>query len=253
MELIASSHANLKESPLTRRLAAFVALSSEELSVLDSFHIRRKTFVAGKDLVHQGQSNQAAYILSSGWVCSYKLQRNGTRQIIDFQVPGDFIGLRSILLRTADHSFEPVVDSQAVEVITSELLTAFAKTPRLAMAILWAASRDEAMVVEHLVGLGRRSAIERLAHYLLELGAKLTLVGMGSKAGYACPLSQNHLADALGLTAVHVNRILRQLREKGLLTFHSGLITFIDYDRLVSLAEFDPVYLDQSGPLLCFD
>ena len=114
--------------------------------------------------------------------------------------------------------------------MTSDSLTAFAQTPRLATAILWAASRDEAMVVEHLVGLGRRDAVERLAHYLLEPGAKLTLVGMGSKAGYACPLNQNHLADALGLTAVHVNRVLRHLREQGLVTFHAGLVTFDDKD-----------------------
>ena len=86
----------------------------------------------------------------------------------------------SPLPRTADHSLEPVVDSEAAEVMTSDLLTAFAQTPRLATAILWAASRDEAMVVEHLVGLGRRDAVERLAHYLLEPGAKLTLVGIGS-------------------------------------------------------------------------
>ena len=240
----------IEQSPLARRLSAFVALSAKELSVLNGFHARRKSFVAGRDMVHQGQSDQAAYILASGWVCSYKVQRNGKRQIIDFQVPGDFIGLRSVLLRTADHSFEPIVDSQAAEVLTSDLLAAFAQTPRLATAILWAASRDEAMVVEHLVGIGRRDALTRLAHYLLELGAKLTLVGLGSKAGYACPLNQNHFADALGLTAVHINRILRQLREKRLATFLNGRVVFDNYDRLVELAEFDPVYLDENGPLL---
>ena len=106
------------------------------------------------------------------------------------------------------------------------------------------------MVVEHLVGIGRRSAAERMAHFLLELGARLALVGMGSKAGYACPLTQSHLADALGLSAVHVNRVLRQLREDGLATFRDGHVTFDDYGRLVELAEFDPAYLDQTGPLL---
>ena len=241
---------DMQQRPLTRRLSAYVSLSSKELAALDRLHKSRKAFVAGKDLVHQGQSNQAAYILYSGWVCSYKIQRDGTRQIIDFQVPGDLIGLRSVLLRTADHSFEPIVASEAAEVMADDLLSAFAQTPRLATAILWAASRDEAMIVEHLVGLGRRNAVERLAHYLLELGAKLALVGLASKAGYACPLNQNHLADALGLTAVHVNRVLRHLREKGLMTFHAGQITFIDYDRLVLLAEFDPVYMDEIGPLL---
>lgn len=240
----------IEESPLARKLAAFVALSEVELSVLERLHQRRRSFKVGTDLVHQGQSDGAAYILSEGWVCSYKIQTDGTRQIVDFQIPGDFLGLRSVLLRTSDHSFEPIVDIRAAEVLASDLLEAFAQTPRLATAVLWAASRDEAMVVEHLVDLGRRDADARMAHFLLELGARLALVGMGGKAGYDCPLTQYHLADALGLSAVHVNRILRQLRERGLVTFRSGTVTFDDYDRLIELAEFDPSYLDQAGPLL---
>ena len=237
-------------SPLTRKLSAFVALSSKELAVLERLHQRRRSFVAGRDLVHQGQTDQAAYILASGWVCSYKLQPDGTRQIVDFQIAGDFLGLRSVLLRTSDHSFEPIVDIQAVEVLASDLIDAFEQTPRLATAILWAASRDEAMVVEHLVGMGQRDAEARMAHLLLELGAKLALVGLGSKAGYACPLTQYHLADALGLSAVHVNRVLRKLREDGLATFRNGRVTFDDFDRLAALADFDPAYMDHTGPLL---
>jgi CRP-like cAMP-binding protein len=130
------------------------------------------------------------------------------------------------------------------------LIEAFASTPRLATAVLWAASRDEAMVVEHLVDIGRRNALERTAHFLLELGARLKLVGLGTKDGYACPLSQYLLADALGLSAVHINRVLRQLREEGLLTFRSGQVIFDDFGRLVKMADFDTAYLDQDGPLL---
>ncbi len=239
-----------KQSPLTRKLSAFVALSEAELAVLERLHQRRRIFAAGRDLVHQGQSDQAAYILSSGWVCSYKVQADGTRQVVDFQVPGDFLGLRSVLLRTSDHSFEPIVTIEAAEVLKSDLLVAFAQTPRLATAILWAASRDEAMVVEHLVGIGRRDADARMAHFLLEIGSRLALVAMGNREGYACPLTQYHLADALGLSAIHVNRVLRQLREAGLMTFRKGHVTFDDYEGLVKLAEFDPAYLDQTGPLL---
>lgn len=240
----------IQNSPLTRKLSAFAALSEAELTVLELLHQRRRFFVAGRDLVHQGQSEQAAYILSAGWVCSYKIQPDGSRQIINFQIPGDFLGLRSVLLRTSDHSFEPIVDIQAAEVLADDLLDGFAQTPRLAAAILWAASRDEAMLVEHLVGIGRRDADARTAHFLLELSARLALVGMGSKAGYNCPLTQYHLADALGLSAVHVNRVLRQLRERGLVTFQDGKVTFEDFDRLVEFAEFDQEYLDQTGPLL---
>jgi CRP-like cAMP-binding protein len=238
------------QSPLARKLASFVALSAVELKVLDDLHRRRRSFVVGRDLVHQGQTDQAAYILADGWVCSYKLMRDGKRQIVDFQIPGDFLGLRSVLFHTADHNIEPVTPVTASEVLASDLIDAFASTPRLATAVLWAASRDEAMVVEHLVSIGRRNALERTAHFFLELSARLKLVGLGTVQGYACPLSQYLLADALGLSAVHVNRILRELREEGLLTFHKGQVTFDDFDKLVELADFDRSYLDDYSPLL---
>jgi CRP-like cAMP-binding protein len=242
---------SVEHSPLTRKLSAFVALSDVELAVLERLHQRRRSFVAGRDMVHQGQTAQAAYILSAGWVCSYKLQADGTRQIVDFQVPGDFLGLRSVLLRTSDHSFEPIVDIEAAEVLTSDLLDAFAQTPRLATAILWAASRDEAMVVEHLVGIGRRDADARMAHFLLELGSRLALVGMGSKEGYDCPLTQYHLADTLGS-----ERGPREPRPAAASREWTGDLSGRTCDvsrlwrRLVDLAEFDPAYLDQTGPLL---
>lgn len=236
--------------PLALKLGAFVALSEAELSVLEGLHKRRRTFVAGRDLVHQGQTDHSAYILDSGWACSYKLLHDGQRQIVDFQIPGDFLGLRSVALHISDHSVEPVTDIEVTEVYVADLMQAFSDTPRLATAVFWAASRDEAMVVEHLMNVGRREANQRVAHFLLELGARLSLVGMGTKKGYACPLSQYLLADALGLSSVHVNRVLRKLREAGMLTFRTGFVTFDDYDRLAEFADFEMTYLDQVGPLL---
>ena len=238
------------QTPFALRLSTFVALSGEELSALDRLHSRRKKFAAGRDMVHQGQTNQPAYILASGWVCSYKLLSGGGRQVVDFQIPGDFLGLRSVLFRTADHNIEPITRVEASEVLPSELLETFSKTPRLATAVLWAASRDEAMVVEHLVGIGRRDAKERTAHFLLEMGARLKLVQLATPLGYACPLSQYMLADAMGLSAVHVNRVLRELRDDGLVTFQHGKVTIHDLDGLVALADFDKSYLDHDGPLL---
>jgi len=241
---------SIRLSPLARKLGSFVALSDAELALLERLHQRRRVFVAGKDLVHQGQSRQAAYILAKGWAASYKLLEDGQRQIVNFKVPGDFLGLRSVLLRVSDHSVEPVTDIEVSEFLVVELLDAFGENHRLAMALLWAASRDEAMVVEHLVNIGRRDAAKRLAHFLLEMGVRLALVGIGTEAGYDCPLTQYLIADALGLSAVHVNRCLRQLREAGLVTFQGGRVEFIDHDRLVEFARFDPAYLDQAGPLL---
>lgn len=241
---------HIHSSPFARKLSSFVVLNAAEVIEIANLHKRRRTFVAGRDLVHQGQTHQAAYILAEGWVSSYKLLRDGSRQIVDFQIPGDFLGLRSVLLHTSDHTAEPITDIEVSEVSVIDLIDSFTRLPRLATAVLWAASRDEAMVVEHLVGIGRRDALERVAHFILELAARLALVGMGDKTGYACPLSQYLLADALGLTAVHVNRVLRQLREDKLVTFRDGQVTIHDYRRLAELAGFDPDYLDYKGPVL---
>lgn len=240
----------LQESPLTRKLSAFVALTDVDLETLARFYRRRRRFLAGHEMVHEGQENASAFILAEGWACSFKMLQDGERQIVDFQVPGDFLGLRSILFRTSDHSIEAITRIEASEVLESDILDAFSHAPRLATAILWAASRDEAMVVEHLVNLGRRSAEERLAHLLLELSARLKLVGMGDRTGFDCPLTQYHLADALGLSAVHVNRVLRHLREDGLVTFQKGRVIFDDFARLSDLAGFDTAYLDHDGPRL---
>ena len=240
----------IADSPLARKLSSFVRLTNTELTALDELHNRRRRYVAERDVIFEGQKDQSVYVLAAGWVASYKVLSDGTRQIVDFQIPGDFLGLRSVLLRTSDHNVEPVTRIEASEIPKADLLDAFNQTPRLATAVLWAASRDEAMVVEHLINLGRRSGEERMAHFLLELGTRLKLVGMADRTGFDCPLTQYLLADALGLSAVHVNRILRILREQGLVTFRKGRVTFDDFDGLVTLADFDATYLDHDGPLL---
>jgi CRP-like cAMP-binding protein len=96
----------MRNNALARKLGKFVALSETELSVLDELNKRRRTFVAGRDIVEQGQTEQSAYVLASGWACSYKLLQDGQRQIVDFQIPGDFLGLRSLLMHVSDHSVE---------------------------------------------------------------------------------------------------------------------------------------------------
>ena len=238
------------DSPFARKLSAFVVLSDQDLTAVSEIYARRRRFPAGRDMIHQGQQKQSAFILAEGWVCSYKNMANGSRQIVGFKIPGDFLGLRTVLLRTSDHNVEPVTPVEASEISAADLLNIFEERPRLSTAVLWTASRDEAILVEHLVGLGRRNAAERTAHFLLELAARLKLVGLGTKDAYACPLSQYLMADALGLSSVHVNRVLRELREAGLVTFHNGMVTFDDFDGLVALADFDRVYLDHDGPLL---
>jgi CRP-like cAMP-binding protein len=209
---------------------------------------RRQDIARSTDVVHEGQTGHEAYILQRGWAYSYKLLPDGGRQVINFSVPGDFMGLRSVLLRTSDHSFASIDDAVVSRFSVKRMISVFSQYPRLGAGILWAVSRDEAILVEHLVGVGRRSAIERVAHFFLELGDRLQLVGMASETQFECPLNQYLLADTLGLTAIHINRVLRQLRERGLITLKQHHVEITDVRGLKRLAGYESDYLDQPLP-----
>jgi len=149
-----------------------------------------------------------------------------------------------VLLRTADHSFSALTDAVVSPLEGTHLMKCVTQFPRLGSALLWAASRDEAMVVEHLVSIGRRSAIERTAHFFMELAERLSLVGHATETEFECPLSQFVMADALGLTSIHVNRVLRQLRELSLLTIRKKTVNIHDLAGLRKLAGFQGGYLN---------
>lgn len=205
-------------SLLARKLGAFIELSRTELNCLADLQSTPVIIPRGQEIVHEGQTGHKVYILQQGWAVSFKLLPDGGRQIITFPLPGDCVGLRSVLLRTSDHSFSALTDAVVSSVDASRMMRVFNEQPRLGAAILWAASRDEAMVVEHLVSVGRRSAVERTAHFFVELSERLRLVGLVSDDTFNYPLNQYVLADALGLSAIHVNRVLRVLRELNLVT-----------------------------------
>ena len=234
----------VSDSALARKLTTFLPLSPEELQGLAAMQSRAATVKRGQHLVREGQTGHKAFILHTGWACSYKDLPNGTRQIISFPLAGDCVGLRSVLLRTADHSFSALTDATVSEVDGAHLQKCVTDFPRLGAALLWAASRDEAMVVEHLVSIGRRSAIERTAHFFMELAERLSMIGVGAPDEYECPLSQSVLGDALGLSAIHVNRVLRELREQGLMTLQKGTVHIHDLSGLRKLAGFQGGYLD---------
>ena len=236
------------DNALVRKLSNFIKLSPDELTCLFEIQAKPEKIEAHTDIVHEGQTGHCAYILQSGWAYCYKLLPDGGRQVITFSLPGDFMGLRSVLLRTSDHSFASLSDLTISAIAVPRMIRVFSEFPRLAAALLWAVSRDEAVMVEHLVGVGRRSAIERVAHFFLELGQRLELVGMASDTKFECPLNQYLLADALGLTAIHINRVLRQLREQNLITLKAHHVVIDDVNGLKKLAGFDSAYLDQPRP-----
>ena len=235
------------DSVLARKLRRFINFTEEELSGLQRLDTRRRKVEARTELTSERQARQDCYVLLEGWAAGYKLLPDGKRQIITFSIPGDFLGLRSFLLRTADHSVVTLTEAWVSQFEQERILEILEELPRLGAAILWALSRDEAIVVEHLVDIGRRKATERVAHLLLELGERLKLVGLGEDSGYACPLNQEELADAVGLTPIYINRVLRRLRERGLASLNQRQLVIHDLAGLRELAEFDIGYLDHNG------
>jgi CRP-like cAMP-binding protein len=233
-------------SVLARKLGRFVSFTEDELRGLHQLEQPRQKVEPHAELTFEGQARQDCYVLLEGWAAGYKILPDGKRQIINFSIPGDFLGLRSFLLRTADHSVVTLTEAWVSRFEQQRILEILEDLPRVGTAILWALSREEAIVVEHLVNIGRRSAIERLAHLLLELGERLRIVGLGYDGGYACPLTQEALADALGLTPIYVNRILRQLRERGLVSLNRRQLAIHDLAGLRELAEFSIAYLDHN-------
>jgi CRP-like cAMP-binding protein len=232
------------DSILARKLNTFIPLSLDELKCLADMQAKPFNVKRGRQLTHEGQIGHKAYVLQEGWACSYKLLPDGKRQIISFPIAGDIVGLRSVLLRTADHSFSALTDAVVNPVEGTHMMRCVTEFPRLGAALLWAASRDEAMVVEHLVNIGRRSSLERTAHFFMELAERLNLIGQATETEFTCPLSQFVLADALGLTAIHVNRTLRQMRERKLLSVRKGTVIIHDLPALRKVAGFQGGYLN---------
>jgi CRP-like cAMP-binding protein len=228
-------------SHLAMKLNNFIRLSESERKCLAELQSVAVHVERDQELVYQGEQGHTAYILQSGWGCCSKILHDGGRQVITFPVPGDCVGLRSVLLRTSDHTFSALTEAVVSRVEVAQMLDVFSKFPHLAAAILWATSRDEAITVEHLASIGRRTAKERTAHFFLELCDRLRLVGLASATEFECPLNQYILSDALGLSAIHVNRVLRELREAELLTFQEHRVTIHDRVKLMALAGYENV------------
>lgn len=219
-------------------------LNSEKKGDFRNLQARRLARRAGAELLHRGRPCQAVYMLTSGWSCSYQLLANGQRQIVNLQLPGDFLGFQDLFLGASHLSFQALTDVEVLEVQAGVFMQELKQSNQIVASVYRAALRDEAIMVERLTNLGRRDASQSLAHFLLETGVRLSIAGLANEARYFCPLSQDEIADVLGLSGVHVNRVLRHFREEGMVTFRDGFVHFHDYGRFVKFARFDPAYLD---------
>jgi len=235
---------------VVRKLGIFVQLDGKHLEILDDMLSDQIQVEGLRNIVTEGDPSQNLYVLAKGWANRYKLLPDGRRQILNFVIPGDFFGLRATLFDVADDSVETLTDCVLYRIPGEKFVTILRDHPRLGMAIVWSIIREYSVLAEHVVRLGRRSAYERMAHLLMELLRRLQLVRLAGEKDFEMPLTQEILADTLGLSIVHVNRTLRRLRQQGLIRLNpqTRWIIIENPELLSEAADFEPAYLDQDTP-----
>ena len=228
---------------LVRKLRARDVISRQEEEVLAAAVSEIQEARPGKILVRAGVSLSECKLLVEGMVCRYKELHEGQRQILELHVSGDFVDLHSFPLKRLEHNIAALTPVRIAIVPHDRLKRLTEEHPHLARLLWFSTLLDAAIHREWILSIGRRSALARVAHLLCELYVRMDVIGLAPDQCYPLPLTQADLADATGLTAVHVNRMLRKLRDESLLTFRNGKVAIHDWGGLIRTAEFDPAYL----------
>jgi CRP-like cAMP-binding protein len=224
--------------PLIAKLGRFVDLTEREKAYLADAQRDFSTIRAGADIVTAGQRYRGIYVLCDGMAIRYKILRDGRRQVLNLVLPGDFIGYPGALFDPSLYSISGLGETVVCYIGFKEIFSLFRRHPRLGGVFFWLVGHEAALFAEHLVGVGRRSAYERVAHLLLEFLVRLQVAGLADERSYAMPMTQELMADSLGLSVPHVNRTLRRLREDGLIAIEGTRLTCLDIPALSQVAEF---------------
>jgi CRP-like cAMP-binding protein len=233
--------------PFATKLSRFIPLSDEDVRFLGALCIDEERFEADADIVRQGDVPRSAFVLTRGMAFLYRLMPDGKRQILTFMIPGDVFGLHAFLLRTMDHSIATLAPTRLATISRAKVFDLFEHHPRIGAALWWSALQEEAINRERIVALGRRSARGRVAYLLCELVWRQKAVGLAEDHAIRLPLTQLELADALGLTSVHINRILQGFRRDNLIALAQHRLTLLDVERQQKIAGFNQDYLHLGG------
>jgi CRP-like cAMP-binding protein len=234
-------------NPLILKLESLATLSDDDRAVLERISAKPQLVPAGTDLIREGDKPDGVYLILDGIACRYKLRASGARQIMAYLVPGDYCDLDVAMLKAMDHAIGTLSACQVVRIDLDTIQGLLRDHPGITHALRLATLVDEATLREWLVNVGCRSADERIAHLMCELLLRLRAVGRTAGDGYALPITQEDLADTTGLTSVHVNRMLRSLKQRGLIELSGRQLQILDLDGLEALAEFKPNYLHLGG------
>ncbi|HJQ18208.1 MAG TPA: Crp/Fnr family transcriptional regulator [Allosphingosinicella sp.] len=228
---------------LVRKLRVRDALSAVEEQVLRASVSATREVGAGKVIIRAGSEVNESTLLVQGIIARYKDLASGERQIQELHVDGDFVDLHGFLLKRLDHNIGAVSRCRIATVQHDTLMRITELYPHLVRMLWFSTVLDASIQRETILSVGRRSAVSRIAHLMCEMGVRLEVAGKATRERFTLPMTQADIADATGLTSVHVNRMLKQLREQTVLTFRNGEVVIHDWSRLVEIAEFTPVYL----------
>lgn len=224
-------------------IAKLNALSAGCKTALSALPFVRETVPADAHLVREGQMATHCCFLVYGFACRYKVAHDGGRQIASFNLAGDILDLQHLLLSIADHSVQTITSATYLRVPSAALKALTQEHTDLAEALWRDTLIDASIFREWVLNVGRRDARTRIAHMLCEFAVRHQAAGLGSPERFTLPMTQEHIADATGLTPVHVNRTLRVLGEAGLIARDGRKIVIADWKRMQQAADFDPLYI----------
>ena len=225
------------------KLARLAKLGEDDVAALAAATASARSIAKRQDLIREGDRPGPIFVMLEGWAYRYKVLPDGTRQVLAFLMPGDCCDLHIGLLAEMDHSIQTIIPSKVATIDREHLDLIMEHHPEVAKAMYVSQLIDEGTMRAWITSMGRRSSIQRVTHLMCELYVRAANIGLAVEGVVVFPLSQLLLADALGMTSVHLNRILKELRLSGVLELHRGSLAITDIDQLVRIAGFDENYL----------
>lgn len=225
------------------KLSGFSPLAPGEIKALAAATASPRQYSAKDDLIREGDRPGPVFVVLEGWACRYKILPNGSRQILAYLMPGDSCDLHIGLLAEMDHNIQTITPALVATIERVEMDQIMEKHRGIAKAMYLGQLIDEGTMRAWITSMGRRASIERVAHLMCELYLRARNVGLTLETRFALPLSQNMLADSLGMTPVHLNRVVKELRQSGAMTLQRGSLIIEDPAKLIRIAGFDENYL----------
>ncbi len=231
------------DNPLIRKLESIFTLNDNERQALENLPMQITVIREDQDIVREGDRPSRSCLILSGFACTYKVTREGKRQIVSFNLPGDIPDLQSMHLKVLDNSIGTISPCSVGFVNHETLRDLCIRYPRITAGLWRETLVDASIFREWMMNVGRREGLSRMAHVLCELVVRLRAVGLVEDHACDLPITQNEFADALGFTTVHVNRIIQQLRAEGLIELKGERLFIPDWAKLKRAGEFDSAYL----------